>query len=109
MDKRQSLGKLGEEFATSYLISKGYRIIKRNYSSRYGEIDVIALRDHELFFIEVKARSSLKMGYPSESVNKRKLQHLEMTARDFLRRTNWDDYNYNFKIIEILVNEIDEM
>lgn len=109
MDMRHSLGKLGEDFAASYLVSKGHKILKRNYSSRFGEIDIISLRNKELFFVEVKTRSSITMGYPSQAVDKRKLSHMEWTALNYLNKSNISYDAWSFKVIEVLINEIDEL
>jgi len=58
MDKRLSLGKLGEDIATRYLKRKGYKIIKRNYRKKWGELDIVAMApDKVLVFIEVKTVS----------------------------------------------------
>ncbi len=109
MDKRHSLGKLGENFAANYLVSKGHKILKRNYSSRFGEIDIISLRNKELFFVEVKTRSSIAMGYPSQAVDKRKISHMECTALNYLDKSNISYDAWSFKVIEVLINEIDEL
>ena len=50
---KQQLGKFGEDLAVSYLTSHGYRILQRNFKARYGELDIIAIHDNTLIFIEV--------------------------------------------------------
>lgn len=74
------VGKLAEDFAVRFLSEKGYRIIDRNFRSRFGEIDIIALKDDFLVFIEVKARWSLKFGKPEEAVNPSKIWKITKTA-----------------------------
>lgn len=44
----------GEDLAVKYLKKNGYKIIARNFHSKYGEIDVVALKNEVLHFIEVK-------------------------------------------------------
>ena len=58
----RDLGSVGEKLATKFLQRKGYKIIDRNFRSRLGEIDIIALEDDTLVFIEVKIRSIVKTG-----------------------------------------------
>ena len=57
MEKRQ-VGAVGEKMAESYLRGKGYRILERNYSCRYGEADIIAQDRDYLVFVEVKLRKN---------------------------------------------------
>lgn len=71
---------LGENLAVSYLNKKGYRIIERNYQKRYGELDIIGIKDNTLVFIEVKTRKSNLYGSPLEAINYRKLKELKKTA-----------------------------
>lgn len=68
-----NLGKLAEDFAVSLLQGKGYKIIDRNFHSRFGEIDIIAEENETLIFVEVKARWSPKFGVPEEAVTPQKL------------------------------------
>ncbi|MCY3779825.1 MAG: YraN family protein [Chloroflexi bacterium] len=56
MPEAQEIGALGEELAQRYLRRKGYVILEANWSSLYGELDIIAEKDEQLIFIEVKAR-----------------------------------------------------
>ena len=72
---------LGEDLAVKYLQNKGYKVIERNYQKRYGEIDVIALIDNTLVFIEVKTRKSISYGTPMEAITYRKLRELIKTAQ----------------------------
>jgi len=70
------LGKLGEDLASDFLKKNGCKIIDKNFYTRYGEIDLIAKRGDEIFFIEVKTRTSIKYGYPETAVNRKKINHL---------------------------------
>lgn len=76
-------GKKGEEIAASFLKSKGYRVIDRNFKSRYGEIDIIALEGDFLVFIEVKTRDELFDEKPEEAMTPWKIGRLIKTAEYF--------------------------
>lgn len=78
--KTSDLGKLAEDFAVNFLQSKGYKIIDRNFRSRFGEIDIVAEETETLVFIEVKARWSQKFGSPEEAVTLQKLYKIKKTA-----------------------------
>jgi putative endonuclease len=73
-------GKLAEDFAVKLLNRNGYKVIDRNFRSKFGEIDIIAIKDEYLVFIEVKARWSLKFGRPEESVTPSKLWKIGRTG-----------------------------
>ena len=89
---KQKKGKIGENLACMYLQKNKYTIIDRNFRCRQGEIDIIACDEKkELVFIEVKTRSNLKYGLPSESVVKMKKNKIENTP-------------IRFDVIEVLLN-----
>lgn len=71
----------GEEFAAKLLTRMGYRILERNFRSRFGEIDLVALKDKTLVFVEVKTRFSQRYGNPFESVTPWKLRKITKTAQ----------------------------
>lgn len=71
----------GEELATNYLKKKGYKIVERNFRKGYGEIDIIAIKDNVLVFVEVKTKTSNYKGTPLEQIHYYKLQHLIKTAQ----------------------------
>lgn len=79
--KRTDLfGKRAEELALNLLIKKGYIILERNFHSRFGELDLVAIDGDTLVFVEVKARTSRKFGLPEEAVTKLKLWKIKKTA-----------------------------
>ncbi|MBI4397522.1 MAG: YraN family protein [Candidatus Omnitrophica bacterium] len=82
----KELGDRGERAAADYLSRHGFRIVAKNFSSRMGEIDLIASRPGELHFIEVKTRSSSSFFNPEEAVDYRKQMKLKRTAQIFLSR-----------------------
>jgi putative endonuclease len=83
MSKHSKIGIKGEQLAEEFLLKKGYTIINKNW--RYGkkEVDIIAHKDDILAIVEVKTRSGMAFGYPEESVNARKQQHLRDAAQAF--------------------------
>lgn len=79
----KQLGKLGEDLASDYLENKGYKLVKRNFKARYGEIDIIAVHNKTLIFVEVKTRIGDEYGVPEEAVTRRKLREVSQTAQYF--------------------------
>lgn len=70
---RQELAKFGEDQATVYLQSLGYKILERNFKCKIGEIDIIAIDNDTLVFVEVKARYEDDQVKPDEAISKHKL------------------------------------
>jgi len=78
------LGDKGEDIAARFLRKKGYRIIKRNYKTPSGEIDIIARDGDAVVFVEVKTRKGKLFGKPEEAVDRRKQKKIINTAFQFL-------------------------
>lgn len=84
--------RLGEEKASNFLKSKGYKIIDRNFRIGYGEIDIIAVKDNVLVFVEVKTRTSNTFGKPIEAITPWKLRPLLRTVEFYKKiRRNLPD------------------
>lgn len=103
----KNVGDLGEQLAADMLSNSGYRIIRRNFTTRGGEIDIIAIKDGVMHFIEVKTRTGDEFGYPADSVTEAKRQRLRKAAREYLytRRGCWE--NLSFDVYEVMVNHIE--
>ena len=98
-------GDFGENVALRYLMSKGATILEENYKIKTGEIDIITKLDNQLVFVDVKARSNLKFGYPSEAVNYKKIKKIITTANYCILRNNLYNESMRFDVIEIYLNE----
>lgn len=97
----KTIGDNGETAACLYLEKKGYNIKKRNYHTRYGEIDIIAGIDEYTVFVEVKTRKSIKYGTPAEYVTMSKQNKIIKSAYCYLGENSCA---VRFDIIEILYN-----
>ncbi len=89
-------GQIGEDVACKYLKSLKYEIVNRNFRTRLGEIDIIALDGRTLVFVEVKYGS--KDAYLR--VNKRKFKRIVFTAKEFLR--NFGDLGSNSYRVDVI-------
>lgn len=101
MYQRHKLGQIGEELASKYLEKQGYRIIQRNFRCKSGEIDIIAIDNDELVFIEVKTRASKLYGEPSEAVDENKRKHIYKTAAYYLHITKRENWYTRIDVIEV--------
>ena len=102
---RQALGRKGEEVAVDFLKKQGYRIIKRNYRCRAGEIDIIAKQGSSLAFIEVKTRRSTRFGLPEEAVSYEKKRHLTRVALGYFTHYRIKETKCRFDVVSVVVNE----
>lgn len=80
-------GVRGEDMAVAYLETAGYRILERNWRFHRNEIDIIAMEDDTLVFIEVKKRQDSAHGYGCEAVDHAKQQRIRRVAEAYLRYT----------------------
>jgi putative endonuclease len=85
-DVRHHLGSVGEQLAAEHLERRGLVILDRNYRTRWGELDIVALDGQALVFCEVKARrASASCGGPLEAVTPRKQAQVRRMAASWLR------------------------
>ncbi len=102
MNSNQRLGKYGENIAAGFLLKQGYRIIKRNFRCKSGEIDIIAIKGGALVFCEVKTRTGHCFGSPATAVTKEKILHIEKSACWFMASGSWVNYQPRIDVIEVL-------
>lgn len=102
---KQQKGKIGENLACKYLEKNHYTIIDRNFRCKQGEIDIIACdtQKKELVFFEVKTRSSLKYGRPSEAVQKTKREHIIAVAKYYYYKNKIHKIPVRFDVIEVFL------
>ena len=100
MKHNQKIGKWGEEAVMAYLGSHGYELIARNARTPYGEIDIVAKQTDIYIFVEVKTRTSNKMGLPEESVNLRKQAHMLACAEHYAAENAIDHWQIDVIAVE---------
>ena len=87
------------------MIKHGYQCLCRNYKIKIGEIDIIAKKEEEYIFIEVKARNTITYGYPVEAVNFCKRNKIIGVSKYYLKSNNIKDASIRFDIIEVYMQE----
>ena len=111
-EKRRK-GDKGEEVAFLYLKNNGYKILDRNYENRFGEIDIIAQKDKEIIFVEVKTRrvEGDKIEgddelYPERNVDWKKQGKLIRAAEYYLIENKYpDDTSWQIDVIGVELDE----
>lgn len=101
-------GDLGENIAAQFLEDKGYRIIQKNFRySTFGEIDIIAMQNEYLVFIEVKTYKTEEFGEPLLLVNKKKQEKIRKLAQIFMLQKKITDTDCRFDVIGIKIGKGD--
>lgn len=108
-----SLGERGEALAAEFLVKNGYRLVVANFKvpvgrnskgvSVTGEIDLIALDDETLCFVEVKTRRSDEFTPVITAVNTRKQRQITRTSKVYRRIFNVREIEYRFDVVTILM------
>lgn len=99
---RRLFGDRGEQAAARFLKRKGYRILARQFETRWGELDLICLDGDCIVFVEVKTRRSAETGSPGEAVDSRKQAHLTRAAMYWLKQHGQLERRARFDIVSIV-------
>jgi putative endonuclease len=101
---KKELGNRGEEIAAAYLKKQGYKILNRNFRTKFGEVDIICCQARTIVFVEVKTRTDDKFGTPEESVTRIKQDHIRRTALAYLQTELKRYHEIRFDVIGIKIN-----
>lgn len=100
MKRNRRIGAWGEEIAARHLMTRGCEILSRNVRTPYGEIDIIARQGETIRFVEVKTRTSDKMGLPEDSVTARKREHMIACAEHYAAEHAIDHWQIDVIAVE---------
>jgi putative endonuclease len=100
--RAKPLGERGEIVAARFLKKRGYRIATTRLRQRYGEIDIIAVDNQTVVFVEVKTRRLDLTTQPAEAVDRIRQQRLTRAGLAFLKYHNLLEYASRFDIVEIV-------
>jgi putative endonuclease len=95
------LGREGEDRAARYLVKQGYKILERNFSTTVGEIDLIALHEGAVVFVEVKTRTTDAYGAPELAVTPQKQRRMVKAALSYIKRRKFYQVPCRFDIVAI--------
>ena len=101
--KNKRYGYQSEKIAKEFLIKQNYTIIKSNYYSRYGEIDLICLSKNTIVFVEVKS-SHYNLSVASASITQQKINKIKKTAHCYLYKENKLNESIRFDAILVKNN-----
>jgi putative endonuclease len=99
--KRVPAGRRGEQVATRHLKRCGYVILARNYRAAGAEIDLVALDNSTLAFVEVKFRAGPGFGAPAEAVDSEKRERIRRAARAFAEWRGVPDLPARFDVVAL--------
>lgn len=102
------IGSYGEFLAQNYLLSKGYILLKKNYRTKTGEIDIISKKNSVLSFIEVKTRYNRNFGTPCQCINYKKKNSIIKASLIYICSEKLYTFNVRYDVIEILLNYNDD-
>jgi len=98
---KKLLGKAGEDRAAMFLAKLGYRILERNYRTLHGEIDLIALHQGTVVFVEVKTRTSDAFGAPELAVTSQKQRRMIKAALGYIKYKKLHQVPCRFDVVAI--------
>ncbi len=105
--KNQKIGELGEDIATKYLINKGFSILERNYTRKYGEIDVSCENNGILHFIEVKSVTREIVDIrPEDNMHPKKIERLYRTIQTYLAEKGLSDKEWQLDLLCIYLDTV---
>ena len=102
---KKELGRYGEQLAAQYLEKRGYKVISRNYHTRYGELDIVCQKQGEIIFVEVKTRKTRLYGSPEESITYKKMQNMKKAALKYLHHYPAAFKGLRFDVVSIFIDD----
>jgi putative endonuclease len=106
----QKIGEAGEDAACLYLINNGFIISERNYTKKWGEIDIIGQKDSRIFFFEVKSTSvshetNMDSYRPEDNMHPWKIKRLSRTIQTYLlERDVPENIEWQFDLLVVFIN-----
>jgi len=116
----QKIGELGEDVACKFLIKHGFSILERNYTKKWGEIDIIAQKGEKRFFIEVKSKQVEsdfdfrlfdgqinETNRPEENMHPWKMKRLRRVVETYLisKRLGYVDWQFDLLVVYLDVEK----
>ena len=113
---KQKIGELGEEVAAKFLMKQGFTILDRNYTKKWGELDIVAEKKGKLYFVEVKSVSSADAPAladrretfddyrPEDNMHPWKLKRLSRAIQTYILHKKLDDREWQLDLLIVFLN-----
>jgi putative endonuclease len=113
----QKIGELGENVACKFLLKHGFSVLERNYTKKWGEIDIIAQKENRRYFVEVKSVSCVTLPTfseddpfikrPEENMHPWKLKRLRRVVETYLinKRLGAIDWQFDLLLVYLDLKE----
>lgn len=105
MDIKIKIGKFGQDIAAEFFLKRDYKILQNNFYTRFGEIDLIAEKDGQIIFAEVKTRFGHNFGLPEDALDFGKAKKIEETALEYLTKNNINSDNYRYDLVAVEIDK----
>jgi putative endonuclease len=110
----QKTGEIGENVAAKFLMKHGFSILDRNYTKKWGEIDIVAEKDKKVYFVEVKSvkrnletlsEESLDAYRPEDNMHPWKLQRLSRAIQTYILAKKLDEREWQIDLIVVFLDD----
>lgn len=104
---KQTIGLKGQQIVEKYLVDKGYITLVKNWTCRYGEIDLVMFDNltKEVVFIEIKTRTTTSFGQPQEAISQEKQLKLAKTIEKYLEKDGICQSKYRIDLIGVYFHQ----
>ena len=122
--EKQKVGEIGENVAVKFLMKHNFSILERNYTKKWGEIDIVAEKDNKFYFIEVKSVScetlhgvnrlpataltsvgeTLDQYKPEDNMHPWKLKRLSRTIQTYLLSKRLDEKEWQVDLLVVFLS-----
>ena len=111
--EKQKIGEIGENIAVKFLMKHGFLILDRNYTRKWGELDIVAEKDRKIYFVEVKSVSretlsgisqeALDDYHPEDNMHPWKLKRLSRTIQTYILSKKLDEREWQVDLLVVFL------
>ncbi|WP_139904548.1 YraN family protein [Clostridium thermarum] len=98
------IGIYGEDLALKHFLNEGYTLLRKNYRTKQGEIDLILKLKDILCFVEVKTRYNNNFGTPGQCIDIKKKKRIIKASLIFIYSEKLLNYNVRYDVVEVVLN-----
>ncbi len=100
MNSTTERGRRGEQLAAAHLTAHGWKIVQKNFRGRRGEVDIVAVQDNVIAFVEVKSWNTLARDSLEHGIPRAKLRRIVGASREFLLQNPvFDGYRPQYDVV----------